>query len=202
MGGYYDISGDDEEDVSGYDYDISGLEALLGDDDEMLGISLKSLARGALMPHTLAQRALASRKKSKVAARAMVAQAAARGALVQAKGPSRSRRLMLPVDSTTTIAAAASSTINLTPTNTFKPDRFVVDSAIAPAFVITDIKVGRASQLIGTGSIPAVAFSPALGENNIGFDTVQTSQPLSVAVTNTSGAALRFMGVFFGWEIE
>lgn len=179
--GYYDVLGnalmlgDDADDILG-DYEV------LGDDYDLLGAAKKA------------------RKRKRSAA---VAQAVAqRSALVSDRAPTQSRRLLISVDSVTAIAAGAASTITVNVIETYRPEVFMVDPGIASGFVITDIKIGRKSQLVGTGALAASTLTPSSQLAGLQFDTAQTSQPLQVAVLNTSAAALRFMATLIGTAVE
>lgn len=197
--GYYDVLGSDDLDLLG-DYDV------LGDIDDILGASLlnkvKSVARGALMPHTLITDRLKPSRPAATKAAAVANALATRGALVQAKGPTQSRRLYMGVDSSSTIAAAATSNITVQSVEPYRPELFAVSPAIASSFILTDIKIGRKSQLVGTGSISCDTISALAPLSGVEFDTAQTSQPLVVSVQNISGAALRFMATLIGTAVE
>jgi len=117
---------------------------------------------------------------------------------VAQKQATQTRRLDLAVDSgATPIAAAASLTITVTPPEPIRVEQIMVAPSIAPAFVLTAATIGRANQIMGAGSLAAELCSP----NNpfaVQWDTAQTSQPILLTVTNTSGAALRFLGSLRG----
>ena len=195
--GYWDIQGDDYAGQSG-NWDILG-DDLLGDDllsDELLGaVMRRSAARGALM-------ARPARGRGGAAAAAYAQRVAQSKAVVREDKPSGSRRLPLPIDSGVTIAAATTQILTVRPTNPFRPELLVVDPAIAPSFLVNDIKIGRRSQFIGSGSVPAAAFSPLSPLVTLQFDTDQISQDISVSVTNTSGAPQRFTGFLLGTIVD
>ncbi len=57
--------------------------------------------------------------------------------------------------------APSAAEIVVSPQLTFRPERLVVSAAVAPLFVIEDIRVGDASQFARASSISAAAFAPA-----------------------------------------
>lgn len=121
------------------------------------------------------------------------------GFLVRPQLPTRARRLVLPLASTGTVAAAASATITSRPqTIAFKPQRVTIPATIAPDFTIEDIKVGNTSQLVQSGSLPAEAFVQQSFDIEMDMDTVQTSQDFVIQCTNISGAARTFRAAVFG----
>lgn len=122
-------------------------------------------------------------------------------ATVATTQPQQSRRLPMGIDSGVVVAAGATVTITITPVDPFRPEVLKVDDAIAPSFLITDIKIGRRSQLVGGNPLPASSFA---GNNtfNLQMDTAQQSQPIVITVTNTSAAALRFLGTLFGTTVS
>ena len=166
-------------DVLGTDpYELLGLDDLVGSDLEVLGaIRRARAARGG-------------------AARGSGAASNA----VRHKEPDESRKLSLPIDSGTTIAALATSVISVPPVEPFRGESLSVDPTIAPAFIINSVLVGRKNQLIGSGSLACTLCSPT-NPHRVQWDTAQTSQPILISVTNTSAAALRFMGQVVGTTV-
>ncbi len=190
--GYYDIQGDD---------DVEGLEILgddddLGDDMDILGAAYDIL--GAKKRSPLA-RARKKRRTQSVARRL----AQSRGTVVRQGMATAARRLTLGVDSgATAIAAGAAATVTVQPVEPFRCELLAVDPTIAPSFLITSILVGRKSQLVGTGAVNAATFSSTNPLAAVQWDTAQTSQPISIAVTNNTGGALRFMATLFGTAVD
>lgn len=68
----------------------------------------------------------------------------------------------------------------------FKPSMVVVDDRSADAFQVCDVKVGRNSQLIATGYLPASAFKATVSRE-MSMDTAQISMVITVGLVNTSG---------------
>lgn len=186
--------------ILGDDDDLLGDVDILGDDDDV-GDEVDVL--GALEILGASRRGRRNRKRSK--GRAAVARAvmARNATLVRRANPSAVRNLTLGVDSgTTAVAAGASTTVTVNPVEPFRCTAFMVDPTIAPSFLITSILVGRKSQLVGTASISAATFSALNPLARVSWDTAQTSQPISIAITNNSGGALRFLATLFGDAVD
>jgi len=64
--------------------------------------------------------------------------------------------------------------------------------------VITDIRVGKQSQLVASGNIPAETLSQQAQGCAMSLDTCQISMQLQILVTNISLAAARFMATIIG----
>jgi hypothetical protein len=103
----------------------------------------------------------------------------------------------------TLVKANSSANINVQPQVVFRPERLVIPASIAEDFLITDIKVGKNSQLVSTGAIPAAAFTSARSEANcMMMDTAQISMFVTVSVTNTSDKDRYFQCVIFGPSVD
>lgn len=176
--GYYDIMGDDDADLLG---DVE----ILGDDDDLMG----------------AYQILGAAKRNRNGLARQIA--ARRGRVVRSGSPQSARKLTIGVDSgTTAIAAGAAATITINPVEPFRCEAFLVDPTIAPSFLITSILVGRKSQFVGTSALSAATFSALNPLVSIQWDTAQTAQPISIAVTNNTGGALRFLATLFGTAVD
>lgn len=127
----------------------------------------------------------------------------ANAALVRRREPQRYRVYPLGFDSgSTLIAAAATSTITSRPQVSFKGKRLSVSRASAPSFEITDIKVGKNSQLVTSDAVPAESFTDNSFGSNIDLDTCQQAMNISIAVNNISSASARFRATLFGHAVE
>ena len=102
----------------------------------------------------------------------------------------------------TAVAGKSSANINVQPQVAFRPERLVIPPSIAEHFIITDIKVGKNSQLIATGALPASAFTNRSGATHMKMDTAQVSMFITISVYNTSDETKNFQGVFFGPSVE
>lgn len=114
----------------------------------------------------------------------------------------RARDYPIGFDSVATVAATAASTLSATPQVVFKPQRLIIPAAIADNFVITDLKVGKNSQLAATGNIPAATFVAGAFDVKLNLDTCQIAMGISLSVTNISGAAVRFLACMIGPAVE
>jgi hypothetical protein len=84
----------------------------------------------------------------------------------------------------------------------FRPERLVVPSNLAIDFLITDIKVGKNSQLVSTGALPAVMFTEVAFGVRLKMDTCQISMFVTISVTNQNPAARNFQGGIVGPAVE
>jgi len=125
------------------------------------------------------------------------------GSLIRAQAPTKSRRTILPIESSAAIAAAATATVTARPQDiAFKPERLIIPTTLAPDFLIVDIKVGNRSQFTQSGNVPGEAFLPNSDDAMVDFDTLQTSQDFIMIVQNISGAARTFRAALFGHALQ
>lgn len=177
------VSGEELE-LIGYDDDV---DEVLSSGYDIIGRRGAPAARRARPAYNAALRQAAAFKQ------------AASGVVVRTQEPTKSRKLVLPMSSTGTVAAGASASITARPqTIAFKPQRVLVPATIAPDFTIEDIKVGNKSQLAQSGSLPGEAFVQGAFDAMLDMDTVQTSQDFVLQVTNISGAPRTFRAAIFG----
>jgi hypothetical protein len=81
----------------------------------------------------------------------------------------------------------------------FFPERLVVPSEIAGDFLVTDVKVGRNSQFVSTGCLPAMVFSSRANPEPLsGFDPVGAGMFVTISVTNQSGEDRDFAAAMWG----
>jgi hypothetical protein len=123
------------------------------------------------------------------------------GALLRGVPPRQSREYALGLGSTS-VAGNSSANINVQPQVIFRPERLVVPSNLAIDFLITDIKVGKNSQLVSTGALPAVMFTEVAFGVRLKMDTCQISMFVTISVTNQNPAARNFQGGIVGPAVE
>jgi hypothetical protein len=167
--------------------DESGKENFVGDDsgDDILGAILAKKSSGnkkAMMRDLLRRRVQA-------------------GTLMRSVSPRSSREYALGLGSTV-VGGSSSANINVQPQVIFRPERLVVPSNIAMDFLITDIKVGKNSQLVSTGALPAVMFTESAFGVRLKMDTAQISMFVTISVTNQSPNARNFQGGLVGPAVE
>jgi len=134
-------------------------------------------------------------------ARDLLRRRVASGALLRSVSPRSSREYALGLGSTS-VAGSSSANINVQPQVIFRPERLVVPSNIAVDFLITDIKVGKNSQLVSTGALPAVMFTENAFGVRLKMDTAQISMFVTISVTNQNPAARNFQGGLVGPAVE
>jgi hypothetical protein len=209
-----DMYGDllDGDDSSGYEYteimgDGSDGDDALGDllDGEFVGDgSDGSQAWGESGDDILGAVVRAKKKRNarkQAMARDLMARRVASGALLRSVPPRNAREYALGLGSTS-VAGTSSANINVQPQVIFRPERLVVPSNLAVDFLITDIKVGKNSQLVSTGALPAVMFTEQAFGVRLKMDTAQISMFVTVSVTNQNPAARNFQGGLVGPAVE
>jgi hypothetical protein len=146
---------------------------------------------------------LAKKKNAKkqAMARDLLRRRVQAGSLLRSVSPRSSREYALGLGSTS-VAGQASANINVQPQVIFRPERLVVPSNIAVDFLITDIKVGKNSQLVSTGALPAVMFTENAFGVRLKMDTAQISMFVTISVTNQNPAARNFQGGLVGPAVE
>jgi hypothetical protein len=102
----------------------------------------------------------------------------------------------------TLVPAKSSANISVQPQVVFRPERLVIPASIAEDFLITDIKVGKNSQLVSTGAIPASAFTNHSEPSRMKMDTAQIAMFVTVSVTNTSKEDKFFQCAIFGPSVD
>jgi hypothetical protein len=172
------LDGDDESGAFVGDSDESG--------DDILGAVLARRKKNA---------------KKTAMARDLLRRRVESGALLRSVSPRSSREYALGLGSTS-VAGNSSANINVQPQVIFRPERLVVPSNIAVDFLITDIKVGKNSQLVSTGALPAVMFTENAFGVRLKMDTAQISMFVTISVTNQNPAARNFQGGLVGPAVE
>ena len=207
-----DMYGDllDGDDTSGYEYteilgDGSDGDDILGDlldGDDSLGAFVGDGSDGADDAAIGAEvRKKRTNARKQAMARDLMRRRVASGALLRSVAPRNAREYALGLGSTS-VAGTSSANINVQPQVIFRPERLVVPSNLAVDFLITDIKVGKNSQLVSTGALPAVMFTEQAFGVRLKMDTAQISMFVTVSVTNQNPAARNFQGGLVGPAVE
>lgn len=121
-------------------------------------------------------------------------------ALIQ-RAPSKSREYPLGFPETE-ITAGSTANVVAFPQIPFRGERLVIPSDIAGLFSIDDVKIGKNSQLVASGPLPARAFSEVSVGVGLHLDTAQVSQQITLVVRNTSGQTATFRGMLIGRAVE
>lgn len=170
----------DEELVSGDEELVSGAE-YVGDAD----IS-RLLAMGAAAGVPKHRNVAASRQITSVQARL---------------GLWKRHYLPLNLASGTTVAAAATGTLQNNPQRLFKPSRLVIPSDVAGLFSVLNIFIGVKPQLVATGGMPARLFSEQSFDTDFEGDTAQISQTVAVQIQNNSLGTSPIQGAMRGLTV-
>ena len=102
----------------------------------------------------------------------------------------------------TIIPAGATVPVSQRPQVPFRGQRLFIPSDISGYLVIMDIRVGKNSQLVASGPLPARMFSEVGVDSNLTLDTAQVSQDITLILRNISGAPVTFFGSLTGKAIE
>jgi hypothetical protein len=105
-------------------------------------------------------------------------------------------RNFLAVQPGATVPPGGQVTLDAQPQVVFRATRLVIDDASAPLFDVIDIKVGKNSQLIGSGSLPGSGFTNA-SHLNLGMDTAKTCQYMGVTLVNKTDRFLPYPSAMF-----
>ncbi len=215
----YEILGNEEFDigeelelVGDYDDDFDEYDEL----EELLGAA-RARSRGGRRRSPYGQpagrwaargaRRSASRGRERALTRRAVAVEVAaaraqRGTLLKKTVPQNSREYPIGFDSGSDVPGLGSATLRQQPQIIFRPERLVIVSAIASFFNVEDIKVGKNSQTVASGAIPASSFAETAFGVRMKLDTAQISQDIILSVTNIDAAPHRFRATFFGEAVE
>jgi hypothetical protein len=121
-----------------------------------------------------------------------------RNALVDAPGPERAGREVLPMSTGVAILPSQSAQITARPQRVaFRPERVFISNAGtsggAADWIVNDIKIGNRSQFSQSGDIPGDMFATNAIDGFVSFETAQTAMDVVMVVTyigtNESGAA-------------
>jgi hypothetical protein len=204
-----DMYGDllDGDDSSGYEYteimgDSSDGDDILGEllEGEFVGDGSDGSDGDDILGAVVRKKRERNARKQALA-RDLMARRVASGALLRSVPPRNAREYALGLGSTS-VAGNSSANINVQPQVIFRPERLVVPSNLAVDFLITDIKVGKNSQLVSTGALPAVMFTEQAFGVRLKMDTAQISMFVTVSVTNQNPAARNFQGGLVGPAVE
>ena len=109
----------------------------------------------------------------------------------------------------TSPAVAAGSTVIVAaqPQIIFRGSRLVVPSffgtdPVAPNFTVNDIRVGKDSQFVSAGPLPALAYLENAVGTAMGLDTCNVGQLITLNVTNIGAAAHTFFATIFGTSVQ
>jgi len=193
--GENDILGDLlDGDESGFE----GLTEIVGDDsgDESGAQFVGEMEGDSSMGAASKRHARSNQAKSD-----MLRKRIAAGALLRTLPPRSAREFVIGLGSTA-LPGLSSANISVQPQVIFRPERIVIPSNLAADFLITDVKVGKNSQLVSPGAIPAVVFVENAFGVRLKMDTAQIAQFITISVTNQNGAARNFQGAIIGPAVE
>lgn len=182
----YDIMGDD---ILGM-YDIGDEYDELADlEDSIEGVDILGAPQQSAGKKALMQKAALARRLRQ-------------GTVLSQYQPTRGRQLILGFSSTGTVAAGATVDIIQRPQLTFRPERIFIPAAIGANFNVADLRIGKNSQFLSAGAVPAAVFSETSFGVRLKMDTCQIAQDIDLRVTNISAGALNFFAAMIGDSVE
>jgi hypothetical protein len=100
------------------------------------------------------------------------------------------------------ILPGASEVVRADPQISFRGERFVVPSDISLFFSIDDIIVGKNSQFVSSGPVPASTFSEVAVGVRLNLDTANVGNLISIRVRNIGPDPLVFRATLIGTGVE
>jgi len=131
--------------------------------------------------------------------RAEAAKLGNKAALVD-RDPDKYSYQLLPVNSSSPIAAGATIAVQAEPQYHFKPK--VLKFPNGGLWQIGDVKVGARSQFAGAGVVPGEIFAENATEVHLIGDTATPGQKIYVTVTNITGVARSFIAALLGHVVS
>lgn len=117
--------------------------------------------------------------------------------------PRAGREFPIGFESATGIAAAGTATVTVQPQVYFRGERLALTNTICTQFDLTDIKVGKDSQLAVSGNLPGECFSNLSVGVRMMLDTAEPGITISLFVLNTTAATTAtFKAVLYGTVID
>lgn len=181
-----------------------GEEELVG--DELVGDEAVEALLGAVARRRApGRRALPARRNPAAAAAAQIlaAKRAANSTLVRERPFTKSREWPIGFNSSADVAAGATATITQRPQVPFRGERLIIPTPVAVTFDIIDIRVGKDSQLLASGSIPGIAFVENAQGVRLHLDTCNVGMDLTLTVQNKSTTTpASFQAALIGRAVE
>jgi hypothetical protein len=195
---YEDIIGYDEiigamDELDSLDRNASGANLAIGDEIEAL---MSAAGAGpARNPSKLARMARAMRMAREVDPRAVS---------IVDRPATRRREYPLGFESITPggIAPGASEVVRADPQISFRGERLVIPSDISLFFSLDDIIIGKNSQFVSSGAVPASAFSEVAVGVRLNLDTANVGNLISLRVRNIGPDPLVFRATLIGTGVE
>ena len=212
---FVSLGADELEAIAGWDYEgmgIAGYDEIIGADDDIATLMAAAGAAPARRRPALVRRAPAAPPAPPAAAK--LAQLANRLAMARKVDPQavavvqrpQDRRREFPVGlvapGPTAFGQSASATA--LPQVTFRPERLIIPSQIAPFFTIDAIIVGKDNQTVSFDPLPATMFSEVGVGVRLSLKTAVVGMQIIVRFTNVDPLqqARTFSGGIIGTAVE
>jgi hypothetical protein len=194
--GYDEIVGalDELESLDRHGSHSSGASLAIGDEIERL-MSAAGADDPARVPSKLRRMAAQMRLAREVDPRAVS---------VIDRPATRRREYPLGFESVTPggILPGNSEVVRADPQISFRGERLVIPSDISLFFTIDDIIVGKNSQVVSSGSIPASTFSEVAVGVRLNLDTANVGNLISLRVRNIGFDPIVFRATMIGTGVE
>jgi len=195
---YEDIIGYDEiigamDELDSLDRNASGANLAIGDEIEAL---MSAAGAGPARNRSkLARMAQAMRMAREVDPRAVS---------IVDRPATRRREYPLGFESITPggIPAGGSEVVRADPQISFRGERLVIPSDISLFFSLDDIIIGKNSQFVSSGAVPASAFSEVAVGVRLNLDTANVGNLISLRVRNIGPDPLVFRATLIGTGVE
>lgn len=193
VGGYSDIVG--------YDEIVGALDELSIGDNLAIGDEIEALMHAA---GAEAAAATGGSKLERIAAKLRTARMIdPRAVTVMDRPATRRREYPLGFESAAAIPLNGTALVRATPQISFRGERLVVPSDISLFFSIDDIIVGKNSQLVSDGPIPASTFSEVAVGVRLNLDTANIGNTITMRVRNVGSAdEIFFRAAIIGTGVE
>lgn len=97
------------------------------------------------------------------------------------------------------LAAGATGTVARDTQKPLMPERLMIVGTIAAFIDVLDIRVGNQPQSVSNVALPGEAFEEDAVDAWVMFDCAETSQSISIQVTNIDGAGHPFRAQMYVW---
>ncbi len=182
---------------------IAGYGEIVGQDDDLA--SLMAAAGGDTIAVGQAAAAAKAARVRKLADAMKLAREVDPGAVAVVDRPEdRRREYALGFTAAAAIPVGASSTATALPQVRFRPERIVIPSTIAPSVTLDSIVVGKDSQQVAAGAIPAEVFTEVGVGVRLNLKTAIVGMQIVLSFTNIDalGREILFRAAIIGTAVE
>ena len=107
------------------------------------------------------------------------------------------RGLLMPFPSTA-VAASSIATATATPQTMFRPSSLTITATAITGLNVLDIRIGKNSQTVASGAMPAEAFAPTSTYKGLQLDTARPGITIDLELQDTSAALNTAVALMYG----